>query len=280
MPVGRDPRTGRWFFRCVVKTPSGPKRLFGTPGVPGPFQDLGHSKVGAMEAERRAIAAAMSGTPINPPAQPAEQKEIETLKSYSETFLASYVPTVTKPSARRSIEQILAAPVLSALGHLGLDQVRQADVDSFVAAERKRGIAVKTINNRLAVVSSLIKYAVANGVISPPKPPLKCKVRGGSPEVASVPADQVEKLLAAPDDRERVVVLLASEAGLRAGEIRGAPVHRPQGRSADGPARAGQGHRRGGGAQARQGADGAAVAAAGGGARVAAPAWVVGGGAR
>jgi hypothetical protein len=56
MPVRRDSRTKRWFFRTTIKAPDGrTQRLFGTPGVPGPFHDLPATKIGAIEAEQRAI---------------------------------------------------------------------------------------------------------------------------------------------------------------------------------------------------------------------------------
>jgi integrase len=47
------------------------------------------------------------------------------------------------------------------------------------------------------------------------------KIGGMAGELASVPMADVEKLLAVASDRERAAVLLAAEAGLRAGEIRG-----------------------------------------------------------
>jgi hypothetical protein len=47
MPVRRDPRTGRCYFRVTVKTPDGKKlRLFGTPGVPGPYHELSPNEAG------------------------------------------------------------------------------------------------------------------------------------------------------------------------------------------------------------------------------------------
>jgi len=56
MPVRRDPIYGGWFFRTTVKTPDDRKvRIFGTPGVPGPYHDLAQSRIGAQEAEQRAI---------------------------------------------------------------------------------------------------------------------------------------------------------------------------------------------------------------------------------
>ena len=77
-------------------------------------------------------------------------------------------------------------------------------------------MAVKTINNRLAVLSTLIKYSTGE------KSKLRFKVAGMSAQIESVSPEDVERLVkAATDQRYRVLVLLAAEAGLRTGEIRG-----------------------------------------------------------
>lgn len=56
MPARRDPRNDRWFFRTTVRFPDGKKkRLFGVPGVPGPFHCFANTKVGAQAAEQLAI---------------------------------------------------------------------------------------------------------------------------------------------------------------------------------------------------------------------------------
>ena len=76
-------------------------------------------------------------------------------------------------------------------------------------------MAIKTVNNQLAVMSTLIKYVT--GV----KSRLRFKLEGmaAAPPVASA---DVEKLLEKCEDkRYEAVILLASEAGLRAAEIRG-----------------------------------------------------------
>jgi hypothetical protein len=53
MSVRRDSRFGTWFYRKWVRTPDGRKvRIFGTPKSGG----LPETRVGAEEAERRAIA--------------------------------------------------------------------------------------------------------------------------------------------------------------------------------------------------------------------------------
>jgi integrase len=221
MSVRRDPRTGRWFFRTVAKSPDGRRRrIFGTPGIPGPFQDLAPTKVGAQEAERRAVVEVVIGRPAVQRQDPA-MKEVQTIEKYAVTFLEKYGPD-HKPSQRRSTRQIVNASVVPAVGHLRLDELRQEHVDTFVASEQKKGRSIKTINNRLAVLSTLLRYAVRNGVVAAHQPPLSFKIAGMVGEIEAVPMEDVSKLAtAATDDRIRVAVLLAAEAGLRAGEIRG-----------------------------------------------------------
>src|SRR5262249_55965952 len=80
MPVRRDPRTGRCYFRTTVKTPDGKKlRLFGTPGVPGPYHELSPNEAGAKEAEKRAIAKAFADAAKAAVPAPPEKEEVQTL---------------------------------------------------------------------------------------------------------------------------------------------------------------------------------------------------------
>jgi integrase len=83
-------------------------------------------------------------------------------------------------------------------------------------------MARKTVNNRLVVLSSLLKSAHENKLI--PKPTLRChlKRKGAAkdaPIVAVAPEDVAKLISAATDARYRVAVL--GEAGLRIGEILG-----------------------------------------------------------
>jgi integrase len=188
--------------------------------VPGPYHELARTKVGAQEAERRAIAEAMNGRPARAPTT-TTAKEVQTINDYAATFLDKFAAS-HKPSEQRSKRQILDSHLLPVFGSIRLDAIRQEDIDTFVNAERKRGCAVKTVNIRLGVLSSLVKYAIRNGVIRAAERPLTFKVSGMVGELSAVPLGDVEKLLtAATDPRYRVAVLLASEAGLRAGEILG-----------------------------------------------------------
>lgn len=217
MPVRRDPRTARWFFRATVKHPDGTRaRIFGTPGLPGPFQDLPATKVGAQEAERRAIAEVMTGKPAARPVP--ERKEIPTIKEYAVRFMLNYAAS-HKPSERRSKTWILDARLVPTFGHLRLDELRQEHVDAFVASELEKGCARKTIGNRIAVLSTLIKYAARNRIIE--NPGLRFSIGGKPGKIDAVEMADVDKLVAAAEPTLRSVILLAAEAGLRAGEIRG-----------------------------------------------------------
>ena len=216
MPVKRDPRTGRWFFRATIKFPDKTrKRIFGTPGVPGPYQDLKNTKVGAETAETRAKVEAVTGRPALVVEAMKEVPKAKTIREHAENFVELYKPG-SKPSEKRSKTYSLDSHLLPFFGDITIEALKQTDVDTFATAELKRGMSVKTTNNRLAVLSTLIKY------VTKEKSKLRFKLDGMTGELSAVAPADVEKLInAAADQRYRVLVLLASEAGLRAGEIRG-----------------------------------------------------------
>ncbi len=222
MAIERDTRTGRWRFRSWVRFPDGRRdRVFGTPGVAGLYQDLPNSKAGATAADIRAKAAALHGKAPTPTIN--QWKGVPTLKDFSKTFLTGYLPG-QKPGELRSKRQILSGHLLPAFGTMRIDEIRQHDVDAFATGELRR-VCRKTVNNRLAVLSTLLRYAHECGLIK--EPTLRCFVTGGvrvkDAVIVAVSAAGVARLLeaAATADSLRVAVLLATEAGLRIGEIRG-----------------------------------------------------------
>lgn len=222
MPVRRDKRTQRWFFRAWARHPDGRReRVFGTPGAPGPYHDLTNTKLGAQEAERRAIAAVLSGRPAPRPALTAAPSAIPTIREYATPFLDGYA-AAHKPSTQLDKRQRLTAYILPAVGDVRLDELRQEHVDRLVAAMLERGLARKTVNNVTAVLSSLVGYAVTNRVIQDPGLTYAIKVQ--HTELEAVDPEDVDRLLeAAPDRRYRIALLLAADAGLRIGEIRALP---------------------------------------------------------
>lgn len=218
MPVRRDRRTGRWFFRAWVTHADGRReRIFGTPGIPGPYHDLPNTKLGAQEAERRAIAKAVTGQDV----RPAARATTPTIRAYAPTFLDVYAAS-HKPSSQRDKRQRLDAYILPALGDVRLDELRQEHVDRLIADQLARGLARKTVNNITAVLSSLVGYAVKNKLITDPD--LQYAIKTQRTELEAVAPEDVDRLLAAtPDRRYRIAILLAADAGLRIGEIRALP---------------------------------------------------------
>jgi len=223
MPSYRDPRDGRWRYRTRVVLPNGKHKR-----ISGSAPTATNTQKASDHAERLHILRETSPGLVQMPttlvvSEPREVSTTKTVRQYAPEFLELYLPD-SKPSERASKEQILDAHIVPAFGPLQLDEIRQSHVDGFTARELKRGMCRKTINNRLAVLSSLLKYAHENHLIAKPTLRLNLKRKGAAKDapIHAVPADDVAKLIAAAtDQRYRVAILLASEAGLRIGEILG-----------------------------------------------------------
>ncbi len=217
MPAYRDNRTGRWRYRVWCTLPNGNReRLTGTPAT--------DTKAAAEHAERLHVFRVMNPglVPAEPDQDSKRKERVPTLRHYATDFQAGYLPD-SKPSERKSKRQILDGHLVPFFGHLRLDEIRQSDVDAFVTQELKR-VGRKTINNRLAVLSSLLKYAHENKLIPKPTLRLNLKRKGAAKDapIVAVDPDDIAKLIsAATDDRYRLALLLTSEAGLRIGEVLG-----------------------------------------------------------
>jgi len=113
MSVKRDVRTGRWFFRTVIHFSDGKRRVFGTPGIPGPYHDLSPSKAGAEEAERRAIKAALASKPIVLPRTSVVKKLKMTQTCLDAVWASVYVRVLSAtpsnfPAADHGIKAVAA----------------------------------------------------------------------------------------------------------------------------------------------------------------------------
>jgi len=219
MPVRRDPIYGGWFFRTTVKTPDGRKvRIFGTPGVPGPYHDLAQSRVGALEAEQRAIREVCA-----PKTKPSIKKEAPT---FAEWFNGSFwhewvIGRKNKPTEQRSKKIIYALHLEPWFGAMRLDEITTPVVARFRADLVAKKLGDKRINNILAVLSKPLRYAVDCEVIvkAPRIGMFKCE----RPEIVAWDFEQYARLLAAAKvegDEWYTGVCLAGEAGLRVGEVK------------------------------------------------------------
>lgn len=227
MPVRRDPKTGSWFFRKTLRTPDGKKReLYGTPGAYGPYQDLAPTKIGADEAELRAIAAAFAEVPAastTPAPTPVKQEEVLTFEDWFHgRFWTEWViAQKNKPSeveAKTSIYKVHLGP---AFGRMALSAIDFPVVAQFRAKLIKARLSDKRINNILAVLSKALNYAEQAKVIA--SAPSVGMLKVERPEIVAWSLEEYATLLTAAkklDPMWYAACCLAGEAGLRVGEIR------------------------------------------------------------
>lgn len=218
MPSYRDPRDGRWRYRARVVLPTGKHKR-----ISGSAPNANNTQKAADNAERlHVLRLTVPGAIADAPTMIAvsePKKEIPTVKEFAERFMDEYLPR-QKPTERKSKRRILdnkKGGLIKFFGGMRLDEIDQGHVNSYV---RSLGVSAKTVNNRLTVLSTMLRYAHDLKLIA--EPDLNFKIDTMDSEIVAVPADDVTKLIAAcTDDRYRVAILLASEAGLRIGEIRG-----------------------------------------------------------
>jgi integrase len=258
MPVRRDSKTNAWFFRTTVKTPDGKRlRLYGTPGSPGPYQDLARTKVGALEAEQRAIRDALApasgatsavatpvvampavATPVIATAGVAPQmvamqsvvtllpakKEVPT---FHEWFTGRFwrewvVARRNKPTEVKSKQYIYERHLRKVFGEMRLDEIGAGEVAAFRASLVESGrLGEKRINNVLAVLSKALRYALDVELIT--KAPKVGLYRVERPEIEPWDFEQYARVLGAAKGEGPdwyAAACLAGEAGLRSGEVK------------------------------------------------------------
>ena len=203
-------RKGGWEVDIRVETPSGERireRLV------APVS----SKTAAQRwAEQRAAHLAFRGR-IEPVAL---EKIVPTFAEFVPRFLQEYAKAERqKPSGVASKESILRVHLIPRIGNKRLDALTDEDVQQV-----KSELIVlkpKTVNNVLSVMSKLLKVAEEWGVIDE----VPCRVRllkQHAPEMGFFSFAQYAELVRAAekiDGRTLAAVLLAGDAGLRAGEI-------------------------------------------------------------
>ena len=227
MPVRRDSKTGRWFFRTTIKTPDGTKqRLYGTPGALGAFHDLPATKVGALEAEQRAIREATSTKLASQPTKEVPTAAVTEDLTFSVWFEGRFwkewvVGRCNKPTEVRSKKIIFKKHLEPRFGRMPLSKITTSEVASFRADLVGIPLSKKRINNILAVLSKPMKYAVDCELIA--KAPRIGMYKVERPEIVAWDFDQYVRILDAAKAESEVwyaAVCLAGEAGLRVGEVK------------------------------------------------------------
>jgi integrase len=148
------------------------------------------------------------------------KKEVPTLNEFAPRFLDGYArANRQKPSGIAAKETILNVHLVPLLGTKTLHAITSEDVQWLKSQLGHR--AVKTLNNVLTVLNTLLKKAVEWGVID--RMPGTIRLLPVPKQTAHFhDFDEYERLVTAAsmiDAQAHLVVLLGGEAGLRCGEI-------------------------------------------------------------
>lgn len=152
------------------------------------------------------------------PSDQLERKEVSKLEVFSREFMATYARTNNKPSELSSKRTHLDLHILPLLGERRLDEIKARQVERFKAAMLDKGLKPKSVNNSLAVLGKILRYAVEIEEIDVvPKirflklPPQDFDFLG---------FDEASRLLDGAEEHWRPMVRLALRTGLRLGELR------------------------------------------------------------
>lgn len=165
----RDPKTGaaREFLivDLDIQRPDGRRvRVRKVPPV--------QTQRGAESYERQLRQAILDGTWEERKAEnkagaaPAEPKATPTLRTFGQEFLDTYVAVNNKPSERHNKKTIFHAHLVPHLGKLPLDRIGVREVEALKARLLKSDLKPKTVNNVLAMLGKLLRYAVDVGVLA------------------------------------------------------------------------------------------------------------------
>ncbi len=154
MAVVRD-STGRWRYRKQIRlTKERTIRISGTPVL--------NTKLEAEKAEREHIQRALTAPPDEPSLKP---KEVPTFDAFADEFMATYAKTNNRISEQMAKQGILKHHLRPAFGKLKLDAITVREIEQLKAKVLGAGRGCKRVNNILAVLSKILRYARDIGIL-------------------------------------------------------------------------------------------------------------------
>jgi integrase len=171
-----------------------------------------NTRRGAEQYERELRQALLGGSYNRREAEP----EVPTVRNFTERFL-TYSSNNNKASTLAAKRQLLDSHLLPTFGHLRLDRVGPADIETFKAQKRKEGLTPKTINNALTVLRTLFAVAAEQEVI--PHVPRVKLLKVERPEFDFLTFEEAERLVVAAPPEWRTMIQVALHTGLRRGEL-------------------------------------------------------------
>ena len=156
-------------------------------------------------------------TILHAPTRPA--KEVPTFSVFAEEFMRSYAAANKKPSEQEAKACILRNHLIPAFGAMLLDEIKTHPIEVLKADLLAKGKSRKRVNNVLACLGKMLRYAHEVELIDS-VPRIKL-LKLPPQRFDFLTFEELSRLIEAiKDDTERrALFLVGGEAGLRQGEI-------------------------------------------------------------
>jgi integrase len=208
MPIYPHMKKGRehWYYAFEVKDRNGERKTIKKRGFKG--------KTEARNAEREARVAWDKGSYIDPSKISYGEYVTNWLKNKQDISIET----------RETNEGHLKNHVIPELGHILLQKVSVADIEDFVQALQKKGLADGTVRKIFNLVQTSFKSAERKELIL--KNPFNLLDSGSRPKVTKKNFDywtteEVKQFFKVLDHRQKMLFVLAIHTGMRRGEILG-----------------------------------------------------------
>lgn len=205
-----DKKSGKtkyaWRIDILWTTPSGKQqRIRKRSPIP--------TRRGALETERQIRAELSAGS-----FKRKEEKKA-TVNEFSELFMTTHARVENKPSEIKSKEAILKHHILPHFGNYLIDEIPGIAIPKFKERQKLLGLANKTINNQLIVLTTMLNRAEEWGAMKKAPKIKKLKVALSDPDFLTF--DEASRLVTAgeSDPEWQSVVVVALNTGLRLGEL-------------------------------------------------------------
>ncbi|MDX2053056.1 MAG: tyrosine-type recombinase/integrase [Polyangiaceae bacterium] len=169
------------------------------------------SRAGAEEFERQLRASLIAPVRL--------AKEVPTFSTYATDFLKTYVATNNKPSEQAAKASMLKHHLLPAFGEMRLDHIKTHSIEQFKAQLLSLGLGRKRVNNILACLGKMLRYAHEIELIETVARVKLLKVQ--PPKFDFLTFEEYQRLIDAVkiEPERRALLLAGGDAGLRQGEL-------------------------------------------------------------